>query len=206
MAPLCRPPLPRRLLALGFGLLCVWGCSHLRVDTDYDTDLDFSRFRTFAWLEPPVTSEPRESSIEEFVDPFERNSLLDKRVRQAVERELLARGYQRASDGQPDFELQYHVLLKDRMQVRSYPDVYYGHGRYPYYYGASAGGVSTYNYQEGTLIVDVIDAGTRQLAWRGWAVGVNRKGYYTDEKVGEAVRAVLERFPLQGSAAASDEK
>ena len=194
-----RFPIPRHTLALVTCLLFVCGCSHLRVETDYDTDLDFSRLRTFTWLEPPVTSEPSESPVEELIDPFEKNSLLDKRVRQAVERELLARGYQRAPDGRSEFELQYHVILKDRTKLRSYSSAHYGYHSYPYGYGGTLGGVSSYNYKEGTLIIDVIDAGTHRLAWRGWAVGVASKGYYTDEKVGEAVKAVLERFPPEGS-------
>jgi hypothetical protein len=114
----------RHPLALGACLFIVWGCAHLRVETDYDTDLDFSQFRSFTWLEPPVTVEPSESPVDELVDPFEKNTLLDKRVRQAVERELLARGYGLAPDGRSEFELQYHVLLKDRTKIRSYSSGY----------------------------------------------------------------------------------
>jgi hypothetical protein len=197
--------MPRGSLALGTCLLFVCGCSHLRIESDYDTDLDFSRFRSFSWLEPPVTSEPSESPVEDLIDPFEKNSLLDKRVRQAVEQELLARGYARAPDGRSEFELQYHVILKDRTKIRSYPTGYYGYRSYPYGYYGTLGGVSSYHYKEGTLIIDVIDASTHRLAWRGWAVGVARKGYYTDETVVEAVRAVLERFPPDGSGAGSRE-
>jgi hypothetical protein len=198
MAPLPRLAIPRRALALSASLLLVWSCSHLRVDTDYDTEVDFSKFHSFTWLEPPVTSEPSESPVEDLIDPFEKNSLLDKRVRQAVEQELLARGYRRAADGRSEFQLQYHVILKDRMKVRSYPYAHYGYRSYPYGYGGAVGGVSSYNYKEGTLIIDIVDASTRQLAWRGWAVGVNRAGYYTDEKVGAVVNAVLARFPPEG--------
>jgi hypothetical protein len=186
-------------------LLFVCGCSHLRIGTDYDTELDFSKFRSFTWLEPPVTNEPSESPVEDLIDPFEKNSLLDKRVRQAVERDLLARGYRRAPDGRSEFQLKYHVILKDRMKLRSYPYAHYGYYGYPYGYGGTLGGVSSYNYQEGTLIIDVIDANTHQLAWRGWAVGANREGYYTDEKVEAAVKAVLERFPPEGPGAVSHE-
>ena len=94
-----------------------------------------------------------------------------------------------------EFELQYHVLLKDRTKIRSYSSGYYGYRHYPYGYGGTLGGVSSYDYKEGTLIIDVIDARTRRLAWRGWAVGATRKGYYTEEKVSEAVAAILKHFP-----------
>jgi len=175
--------------------LAALGCSHLKVETDYDSAFDFEQLRTFAWLDPPITSAPEASPVDDLVDPFARNSLLDKRVRRAVERELLTRGYRRIDDATPDFALQYHVILKDRTKIRSYPSGYYGYYPYPYGYGGYVGGISSYDYQEGTLILDVIDARTQQIAWRGWAVGANRKGYYTDAKIDEAVKRLIERFP-----------
>jgi hypothetical protein len=203
-----RSELPRRGLALaGCLLLLVAGCSTLRVKSDYDKEFDFSRLHTFTWLDPPVRSEPESSPMDDLVDPFARNSILDKRVRQAVERELLARGYRKGGDGRAEFQLQYFVIIRDRTKIRSYPRAGYGYygGPYRYGYGAGWGGVSSYNYKEGTLILDVIDSRTNMLAWRGWAVGVNREGYYTDAKVGEAVKMVLDQFPPGAPAAAGDE-
>jgi len=175
--------------------LAAAGCTHLKIETDYDSGFDFEQLRTFAWLDPPLTSTPEEPPVVDLIDPFARNSLLDKRVRRAVERELLARGYRKVQGETPDFAVQYHVILKDRLKIRSYPTGRFGYYSYPYGYGGSVGGVSSYNYQEGTLIVDVIDARTQQIAWRGWAVGPNRKGYYTDATVDDAVKRVIERFP-----------
>ncbi|MDH3520255.1 MAG: DUF4136 domain-containing protein [Myxococcales bacterium] len=177
------------------GLVLLVGCAHLKIRSDYDSEVDFSQFRSFAWLDPPVKAETAESPAEDLVDPFAKNSLLDKRVRKAVERELLARGYEMANGSEPEFEIQYHVVLRERTKIRSYPTVYGGYYGYPYGYGGSIGSVSSYDYQEGTLILDVIDARTQQIAWRGWAVGINREGYYTDAKVAEIVKRVLDRFP-----------
>jgi hypothetical protein len=158
-----RSELPRRGLALaGCLLLLVAGCSTLRVKSDYDKEFDFSRLHTFTWLDPPVRSEPESSPMDDLVDPFARNSILDKRVRQAVERELLARGYRKGGDGRAEFQLQYFVIIRDRTKIRSYPRAGYGYygGPYRYGYGAGWGGVSSYNYKEGTLILDVIDSRT----------------------------------------------
>lgn len=202
-----RGALTRQSLACVGCLLLVAGCSTLRVKSDYDREFDFSRLHTFAWLDPPVRSEPESGPMSELIDPFARNSILDKRVRQAVERELLARGYRKGGDGRAEFRLQYFVIIKDRTKIRSYPRATYGYygGPYGYGYGAGWGGVSSYNYKEGTLILDVIDSRTNMLAWRGWAVGVNRDGYYTDAKVGEAVKLVLDQFPPRRSRPAGDE-
>jgi len=200
-----RSAMSRRGLALfACVFVCLAGCSTLRVRTDYDKEFDFSQLSTFAWLEPPVRSEPETSPMDDLVDPFAKNSILDKRVRQAVERELLARGYQQGGDGRSEFQLRYFVILKVRMKIRSHSRGYYGYYGRPYGYGAGVGDVSSYNYKEGTLILDVIYSKTNMLTWRGWAVGVNREGYYTDEKVAEAVKQILDRFPPQVSRGAEE--
>ena len=65
-----------------------------------------------------------------------------------------------------------------------------------------------YDYQQGTLIIDVVDPETQRIAWRGWAVGPNRDGYYDEERVLSAVQAILGKFPPEvasSSAAAGSE-
>ena len=113
--------------------LTVAGCSTLRVKTDYDPSVDFTRFNTYEWLKPPLKDGASEKPVDELTDPFARNSLLDKRVRNAVERELAARGFQKTSDGSGSFRVAYHVILKDKTRVRSTPGAYYG-GYYGGYY------------------------------------------------------------------------
>ena len=55
------------------------GCSSVSVTRDYDVDVDFSGFKTYAWQhsEQPQTGNPR-------ID----NDLIDERVRAAVNAEL----------------------------------------------------------------------------------------------------------------------
>lgn len=185
------PSKPSRLLLLSsLAALALAACAGVRVRTDYDESIDFSRLRSYGWLEPPVVEAP--ASETDAPDPFERNSLLDQRVRQAVDRELAARGFAVAEED-PAFRLQYHVVLRDRTRIRPSPGAYYG-GRYGYYGGVFAGSTS-YDYQEGTLIIDFIDARTGRIAWRGWAVGTNREGYYAPERIDESVRKILAEFP-----------
>lgn len=182
------------------GLLSVGACSGLRVQTDFDPDVDFSRYRTFAWQDPPLKEAPRDSVLEELVDPFARNSLLDKRVRKLVERELIVRGYRVAVGEAAQFRVNYHVVLTDRTRITGHgPGGGYGCVGRRGCYGGGWGGVTSYNYQEGTFILDVIDPDSNRIAWRGWAVGTNPKRYYTEERIEAAVKKVLERFPPDGS-------
>ena len=70
----------------------------------------FQELASFAWIDPPL----RETEgAAEGGDPFLRNTLLDKRVRDAVEAEFVARGFRRAGDGeQPDFQVRYQVVSR----------------------------------------------------------------------------------------------
>jgi hypothetical protein len=191
------PSLRSFVVALAVSCLAtIVGCSSLKVRTDFDSEVDFARYGTYAWLAEPMRAEAPTSPADELVNPFARNSLLDKRVRRAVDHELTTRGYR--EDDAPAFRVQYHVILESKTKIRSYPggayfDGHRGHG----FYGVGYGGtyIYSYDYKEGTLIVDVIDARSDRIAWRGWAIGKRRDGYYDEEAVDQAVFAILSKFP-----------
>ncbi len=186
----------RRLAAGLAALALLAGCASVRVRTDYDREVDFSRYRSYGWLEFPEGSR---RGGESEVNPFAYNSLLDKRVRQAVDRELAARGFQRAESAAADFRLNYHVILRDKL-VASASD--FGAFHHPLRGGFFGGvDVQVMQFQEGTFVLDVIDGEHEQLAWRGWAVGRNPDGNYDEAEIQLAVRRILERFPPLSSAA-----
>ena len=77
-----------RFFILAFMFLLSVGCSTVRVSHDYDAKVDFTRMKTFAWLEKkqPGTGDIR------LDDPF-----LDQRIRAAVNQTLQKKGYAYAS-------------------------------------------------------------------------------------------------------------
>ena len=185
-----------RLAAALAALTLLVSCAPLRVRTDFDPDVDFSSYRSYAWLERP---EGARRGGEGDGNPFAYNSLLDKRVRQAVDRELAARGFQRSESGAVDFRLNYHVILKDKL-VASASDfgAFHHHPHGDFFGGVD---VQVMQFQEGTFVLDVIDGERDQLAWRGWAVGRNPDGNYDEREVRLAVGRILERFPPPAPAA-----
>jgi len=89
-----------RWLLAGLLLLVIpCGCASVEVSTDYDPSVDFSRFRTYAWVPspPPRTGDVRLDS-----------PLLEARVRDAVEVEMAERGYRKVSEN-PDLLVAYHL-------------------------------------------------------------------------------------------------
>ena len=113
-----------------------------------------------------------------------KGSLLDKRIRRAVEQELEAKGYEVKKSGRVDALLVYHVNLQKRVEVSP--------ARYGYY-GWRRGHV--HRYKQGSIIIDVVDPRLKQLIWRGAAVGTIGKPDASQEKVSAAMTKVFEKYP-----------
>jgi hypothetical protein len=175
-----------RTLRLGALLLLplVAACSSITVRSDYDTAADFSKLRTYGWLQKP-SDLPRDPRID--------NDLIDSRVRSAVNDELWTKGYTESPN--PDFRVTYHVMLQSKFDVQAFPVSYgYGLGRV----GAMSTDVQVSEYEMGTLLLDVVNSATNDLVWRGSAqarVDPNRTPQERTKRIREAVHEMLEQFP-----------
>ena len=174
---------------LGLALLLAAGCSSFAVEHDYDPQADFARYRSWYWLPPSPSGDPRAD-----------NALVDARVRAAVENALAARGFTQTSTGEGDLGIGYHIAIEGKLDVRTI-DHYYGYGPgWGYYGGPGRVGSETYvdQYDEGTLILDLVDSRSRKLVWRGSASARLREGLTPqerEERTQEAVDAILNQYP-----------
>ena len=178
-------------LVILFALSGLSGCA-TKVRSDFDREAVFSSYKTFDWIAPPVRAS-EEGLRPDPEGPFARNSLLDKRIRAAVDSNLRARGFRYLKDGESDFRLNYHVMFKDKLAGSGSDFGYTGR----YRRGAFSSGFnwSVRQYQEGTIIIDVIDRAKDQLVWRGWSVSRNRDGNYDAAEINRAVNQILMHFP-----------
>lgn len=172
----------RLIWALAVLALAV-GCSSVSVKHDYDPGASFAAYKTYSWLPVPTNGASNVKAA------LERNTLLDKRIRESVNQQLAAKDYA-AEDGNPDFMVVYHVGAQDRIDVTNW-----GYG-YRGWYGA--GRVDVQQYVEGTLILDVIDAKTKQLVWRGSVTGAVDPDATPEkraQRMNEAIAKMLADFP-----------
>lgn len=164
------------------------GCSTMRVTSDTDPSAKFTGYKSYNWMAeaPKKTGDPR----------IDGNSILASRIRSAVERQLAAKGYEKRSSGTPDFLVGYHASLEKKTSVRMLNDHYrYGPGWGWRYRGPQT---YVYDYDEGTLILDIVDPKTRKLLWRGSATDVvnpTASGEARQKKINKAVTRILEKFP-----------
>lgn len=126
------------------------------IEVDYDTARDFSRLRGYAWgAEAPSAKQ----------DPVLYNALTDKRVRQSADNVLTARGFQRVDPASADFLVTYHLGIEKKLDTsRVGLGVGYGWSNSSVMMGD---GLDIEQYEEESLLIDVLDARTRALIWRG---------------------------------------
>jgi hypothetical protein len=182
-------PMRRRSV---FVLLLAWlavGCAGVQARSDFDPNARFDSYRTFAFLGKEPGTLP-EGAGSEGADP-----LLARRIHEAIESHLEARGYRNVDDAATaDFALSFSLGSREKIQVHSSPTLvgggYWAWGGW--YAGTS---VSATSYTEDTLAIDVFDGGSHLAVWHGWA---SRRISQTSDRaavVDEVVNAILARFP-----------
>lgn len=180
-----RPHPIRLALCLLLAATACGGGISAKVDVDPVIRPRISSWKTWAWFPAPGGSDARASAA--IAGPVMRD----------VEAALVARGYQRV-DSVPDALVGWHAALEGVLDVNEVSSYYgYTYGRwYP-------GGGVTYSprylleYPEGTILIDLVDARSRELAWRGRATVDPKKlksAAARDRVIGEAVRAIVASF------------
>ncbi|MET0515778.1 MAG: DUF4136 domain-containing protein [Nitrospiraceae bacterium] len=172
---------------------CVVGCTDINVKTDFDQTADFSKFQTFAFA--GMTDLNQNGVLA--------NSLVRKRIETAIARELTKKGMSQVGlDQNPDLLVHYWMGVKDKQQIDTMgPSMgaYGWHGRYGYgggYGGGGYGGVTSYEYQEGTLIMDLIEPTGKQLVWRATVVANLEDTAADNTELGkEAIAKAFEKYP-----------
>ena len=179
-------------LILSLFSLSLISCSSVKYSTDFDPTQDFSKYKTYRFTNPSEV-DPK--------DLLNQYPLIKKRVMSAIEQDFAAKGFKESEEGDPDFVVVLTAGSKERMQVTNTGGYGYG-GWYGGYHGYGPGyGGSTYvsYYDEGTLVIDIVDWKEKELSFRGTATGTLSKKEKTPEEsqadIDELVKNILSKFP-----------
>jgi hypothetical protein len=166
------------------------GCSSTSVQSDFDHQVNFTKYSTFAWYVKPEKDKPPSAG---------RNQIIDGRIRRAIAEDLIGKGFSQTSPEKADVFVTYYMSLNS--QLRMYAGGWgYGWGygpywRYGYGYWPGWGYPRAYTYHEGTIIIDIIDGGKRRLVWRGSVTRALTKKSSSEEKIAKSVTRVMLGFP-----------
>ncbi len=163
------------------------GCSTLKVQTDYDTEYNFTNNTTYA-----VVYNSKEGD----------NTLTYDRIQTSIKDNINTKGYKEVAKENADLVLVFHVQVTQMSDIRTdYERI--GYGGYGYGGGTIVVPRSvTYRWQEGQLIIDAYNPKTKKIVWRGIVKDEISNASYTAEEnieyINDVVTKVLKSFPNSG--------
>jgi hypothetical protein len=154
------------------------------VGYNFDSQADFSRFRTYRWVNIPGGQKL--------------DSLVDSQLRQAFETELAKKGLTRSDSETADLYVGYQVAIGQEKQLNTY-DTGWGYGP-GWRYGGGTGMTTstTSTIYVGSIAFDMYEAPKKQLVWRGTAtktVDPTAKPEKRQKNIQKAVAKLLKNYP-----------
>jgi hypothetical protein len=176
-------------LALALAAFLSTACSSLplRAGADFEPGYDFAKYAFYTWEEPEgsPTGDPR----------LDDNPFFVHRLHAAIHWELATRGIRFGrSDGMgAGLTVHHHASVRDRVEV-------FDADREAGYTSEYGEGTQVVQYEEGTFLIDLADARTKEVIWRGWAqldLGrALRDPEVMRDQIDEAIRRMFEDFPI----------
>lgn len=183
-------------ILLLLGLITMSSCRpSLVVNNSYDRGAIFQSYQTYAWLSPEAQ---RGEGLT--VDGY--STQLDQQIRAAVESGLVKAGKKPTSE-RPDIYLAYDIALETEVELPEgtialgfgYGYSYWYGYRFNYGYDDFPGYRTIDTYSPGTIIVDIVDASTNTLVWRGWADTAIDLTAADSETINRIVASIMAQYP-----------
>ncbi len=170
-------------------LFIVTACSSIQTSFDYDKEIDFTKYKTYAFSEDAVNLK---------IDDLNRNRIL-----KGIESQLAAKGFKNSPD--PDIIVDIHIKGQQYQTATATTTGtgygyggYYGYRGYGYGSGFTTTSVSYDNYTEGTLTIAFIDIDINQVVWQGTGVKTideNASAEKREENINYAIQQIMANYP-----------
>lgn len=182
-------------------LLFLFSCSSLTLSTDYDKTADFTKYKTYSYYGWAADSD-------KILNQLDKN-----RIESAFKDEFTKRGMTLSQKDTGDVIVVLYIVTQQKQETTA--TTYgmgggyggYGYGGYMGYgpgYGGSMGmgmattNYNTYDYTEGTLIVDVYDTVEKKLVFEAVGKGtVSEKASNRDKNTPKTVSAMMKDYPIK---------
>ena len=199
-------------ITVGIFIVMLVGCSttYNAVSSDYDKSVDFTKYKTFAWL--PDKADTSNT-------PYN-NEIIRNNIRNYFGLCMSDRAYTFDAEN-PDLLMQLVITnTKKERVISSYPSSYYyrpyyygSHYYSPYSYGYHYRNYSTYRYGysgypgystiqkekyvNGSITLNLIDRKANKLVWSGIAEGDIYDPTQISSDLHPAVHSILDEYPVK---------
>jgi hypothetical protein len=176
-------------IGLWFLLQAIYGCAPtIKVSTDFDRAANFSSYKTYALVDIAAKDEV--------------SDLNGDRIMKAIRENMKSKGFTEAGV-EADLLVNAMTVLKEKRTVTANTN-YYGYGGiyrpYGYWGGNSAVTFNSYDYVDGSLIIDIVNNKTQKLLWQGIGnAEIDKMPNNPDEFINHAVTKILHGFPPKSS-------
>jgi hypothetical protein len=149
-----------------------------QVQTDFDHRANFSQYKTYSW---------------EQIRPA--NSLWTSRIKNAVDNQLAAKGWTPAGQG-ADVAIMAIETTQTQRTLDTFYDGFGGGWGWRGFGGFGDATTTEHNYKVGTLVVDMYDAKSKQLIWRGSAEDMlSDKAANNEKNLDKGLAKMFKAFP-----------
>ena len=154
----------------------------IKVKTDYDHGASFKNYRTYSWTSVKTA-----------------NSIWDGRVKDAVNSALTAKGLTEVPSG-GDIAVAAVGSTRNQQELQTLYDGMGGGWRWRGLGGFGQSTTTVENYKVGTLVVDLYDANSKKLVWRGSASDtLSDKADKNAKNLDKGVQTMFQHFPPSAS-------
>jgi len=168
------------LAAVALSALTVTACATMQVNSYIERGADVTRYHTYHWApaHDDATGDARLDNNEFFRD----------RILAQVDRRLGDRGFEKTTAAGPDLLVHYHASVAQEINANGVdqPNI-------------ACEDCDPYVYDAGTIVVDLVDARTNRLVWRGWAEGSIDRAIddqaSMERQIDDAIARIIEQLP-----------
>lgn len=159
----------------------------LTVSSDYDRSANFAAYKTFS-----MYSLKNDGSV---------SRLNEDRIVKYIRAEMEKKGFREDSKN-PDLLVNTVTVMKNKKGITASAMHSYGWGGVyrPYGYWAApvsgSANVTAYDYKDGSLVIDVIDASNNKMIWTGsGSAEIHRQPKNPEHAISETVTKIMSGFP-----------
>ncbi|MCU0245950.1 MAG: DUF4136 domain-containing protein [Bryobacter sp.] len=153
------------------------------VNYNYDQGTDFTKFKTYKWVEIKGSTHP--------------DQLIEGQIKSAIESQLATKGLTKTDSDKADLYIGYQIGVDQEKQINAYN---MGGGAWGYggRWGGGMGTATTSTINIGQLVIDMYDPAAKKLVWRGTGtkeINPTAKPDQRTKNLNKGVEKMLKNYP-----------